>query len=184
METRPALATEEEKSENTPMQLATLRDKIDVLRVLLEHDRSLGYLVPSHGFPLLVSAAFRGHVGVSRELLKHCPDAPLVTTNGSTCLHTAVSCQQTEFVDFVLGLPQSGRLVNMRDSNGDTALHLVVGECNPKMVAALLLHPDIDITVINNDAADATWKLHDVTDRSKTLNWVRTLTSYIGFLNY
>ncbi|CAD6257611.1 unnamed protein product [Miscanthus lutarioriparius] len=53
-ETRPALATEEDTSTNTPLHLAVLRDKIDVLSVLLDHDRSLG-----------------GHVGVARELLKH-----------------------------------------------------------------------------------------------------------------
>ena len=110
METRPALATEEDKSDkNTPLQLAVLRDKIDVLSVLLDHDRSLGYLVSSWGYPLLVSAAFRGHVGVARELLKHCPDAPLAETNGWTCLHQAVWAGQMEFVDFVLGLPQFGR---------------------------------------------------------------------------
>jgi ankyrin repeat protein len=112
MEIRPALATEEDKAEkNTPLQLAAIWDKIDVLRVLLEHDRSLGYVVPSHGAPLVVSAAFRGHVGVARELLKHCPDTPLARTNGWTCLHQAVNRGHMEFVDFVLGLPQSRRLI-------------------------------------------------------------------------
>ena len=175
METRPALAREEDKySKNTPMQLAVLWDKIDVLSVLLDHDRSLGYVASSSGAPLLVSAAFRGHVGVARELLKHCPDAPLAETNGWTCLHQAVSKGQMEFVDFVLGLPQFGRLINMRDKHGDTALHLAVQKCNPKKIAALLLHPDIDVTVLNNGGISAIWKLDGAADNSKTLNWVRT----------
>ena len=155
--TRPALATEEDKNnKNTPLHLAVLRDKIDVLSVLLDHDWSLGYVASSHagGVPLLVSAAFRGHVGVARELLKHCPDAPLAETNGWTCLHQAVWSGQMEFVDFVLGLPQFGRLINMRQKGGDTALHIAVQKCNPKMVAALLLHPDIDVTVLNNCTAN------------------------------
>ena len=110
METRPALAKEEDQNyKNTPLQLAVLRDKIGVLSKLLDHDQSLGYVVPSRGIPLLNSAAFRGHVGVARELLKHCPDAPLAETNGWTCLHQAVWAGQMEFVDFVLGLPQFGR---------------------------------------------------------------------------
>ena len=108
METRPALATEEDNNKIPPLHLAVARDKIDVLSVLLDHDRSLGYVVPSDGVPLLNSAAFRGHVGVARELLKHCPDAPLAKPNG-TCLHEAVWAGQMEFVDFVLGLPQFGR---------------------------------------------------------------------------
>jgi hypothetical protein len=71
----------------------------------------------------------------------------------------------------VLGLPQFGRLVNMRDRGGDTALHLAVKKCNPKMVAALLLHPDIDVTVLNNKSNPANYVLP--TDLAKTLNWVR-----------
>jgi ankyrin repeat protein len=165
------------------MDLAAISDRIDVLRVLLEHDRSLGYLVTSDGFPLLNLAAYRGHVGVARELLKHCPDAPYTSTgDGSTCLHTAVSYQQTDFVDFVVRLPQLGRLVNMRDRYGDTALHLAVNKCNPKMVAALLLHPDIDVTVLNNSGGPAIWKLHGGTEHSKTLNWVCTVRCIYVFL--
>jgi ankyrin repeat protein len=82
---------------------------------------------------------------------------------------------QMEFVDFVLGLPQFGRLINMRDNDGHTALHLALQKCNPKMVAALLLHPDIDVTVLNNRGSPAIGKLTTTTEHSKTLNWVRTL---------
>jgi ankyrin repeat protein len=80
MQTRPALAATEDTSITTatPLHLAALWNKIDVLRVLLEHDRSLGYVFSSQGTPLLVSAAHRGHVGVARKLLQHCPDAPLL----------------------------------------------------------------------------------------------------------
>ncbi|CAD6254316.1 unnamed protein product [Miscanthus lutarioriparius] len=127
-----------------------------------------GYQVSTLGNPLLVSAAYRGHVDVARELLKHCPDAPCYNTRGSTCLHIAVQSQQTEFVKFVLGLPQLQKLVNMRDENGDTALHVAVQKCDPK-VAALLLHRDIDIAVVNNNGYPVNRTLP--TDRAKTLNW-------------
>ena len=141
------------------MHQAVFWNKIDVLRVLLEHDRSLGYVVTSDkGSPLLNCAAYGGHAGVVRELLKHCPDAPYSRRDGWTCLHQAVWCEKTEFVEFVLGLPHLRKLVNMRDSDGDTALHLAVEKCNPEMVAILLRHQDIDATVINNKALP-TWKL-------------------------
>ena len=39
METPPALATEQDKNHNkTPLHVAVLRDRIDVLSVLLDHD--------------------------------------------------------------------------------------------------------------------------------------------------
>ena len=148
------------------MHQAVLWNKIDVLRVLLEHDRSLGYVVKSaNGIPLLNCAEYRGH------------DAPYSNRNGWTCLHQAVWCEKTEFVEFVLGLPQLRKLVNKRDSNGDTALHLAVLRCHPKMVAALLLHQDIDVTVLNNINQAATWKLSGAYTNAKTLNWVRIFLS-------
>ncbi|RLM68977.1 protein ACCELERATED CELL DEATH 6-like isoform X1 [Panicum miliaceum] len=174
VETRPRLARgKEESTPNTPMHLAALFNKVDVLRVLLEYDRSLGYVLGSTGgdTPLLVSAAHRGHVDVAQELLKHCPDAPYCDRSGWTCLHEAVSTVHTKFVEFVLGSSQLRRLINMRDGQGQTALPLAVQKCDPKMVAALLLHQDIDVTVTDNLGDDATWKLSGATKHAKTLNW-------------
>ncbi|KAJ1276884.1 hypothetical protein BS78_05G250600, partial [Paspalum vaginatum] len=161
METRPELVREEDDSKNTPIQMAVLWDKIDVLTVMLQHDRSLGYMVNSGGFPLIVSAGFRGNVDVARELLKYCPDAPSCTQEGLTCLHQAVWGEHTEFVKFVLDSSQLHRLVNTRTIDGDTLLHLAVRKRNPEMVAALLLHQDTDVTLLNNDDAS----------QAKTLNW-------------
>ena len=144
-----------------------------MLRVLLEHDRSLGYLVNSVSAPLLNAAAQRGHVGVARELLKHCPDAPYCDKNGWTCLHKAVDYEKTEFVEFVLGSPQLGKLINMQNSVGDTALSMAVLKCNPKMVASLLHHQDTDVTVVNNGGVPVKGNLYGATDHAKTLNWVR-----------
>ncbi|WVZ53431.1 hypothetical protein U9M48_004375, partial [Paspalum notatum var. saurae] len=171
MEARPELAREEDDDKNNPMRLTVHWDKIDVLTVLSEHDPSLGYVVSTDGVPLLNIAAFRGHIDVARELLKYCPDAAYGEPNGWTCLHSAVSEEQMEFVEFVLGSPQLVRLVNMRDSDGENPLHVAVRKCNPKMVAALLRHRHTDITVLNKDGNDANWMLSDVTDHAKTLNW-------------
>ncbi|WVZ53432.1 hypothetical protein U9M48_004376, partial [Paspalum notatum var. saurae] len=169
METRPQLASEETNDNATPMHLAALWGKIDVLRALLEHDRSLGYVVTTDGFSLLNSAAFRGHIDIAQEILKYCPDAANYLPLYWTCLHVAVQAERTDFVEFVLCSPQLARLVNMRDLNGQTPLHLAAQKCNPKMVAAFLLHRHIDVTVLNNKGDTAIWTLPY--DNAKTLNW-------------
>ncbi|CAN6374758.1 unnamed protein product [Urochloa humidicola] len=171
LDKRPGLATEISNEKSTPVHLAVVWDKVDVLRVMLEHDPSLGYLVSADGFPLLVSAAYRGHDGVARELLKHCPDAPYFDANGWTCLHQAINYHHIEFMKFILRSPQMCKLVNIRGGSGGDTAHLAVRQCNPEMVAALLLHQDIDVTMINSKCNTANWILSAAMDHGKTLNW-------------
>jgi len=148
MEKHPSLARQENERKHTPMHLAANEDKVDVLTALLEHDRSLGYLISTVGAaPLLCFMTSQGHVGVARELLKHCPDAPYCDAEGSTCLHIAVLSEQAEFVDFVLGSQQLQHLINMANNNGETALHLAARKHMTNIIAA---HPDIDVTVLDN----------------------------------
>ena len=168
---RPNLATEENKDGNTPIQLAVRWGKIDMLRVLLKHDRSQGYVINrKNGYPLLLSAAHRGHVAVAREIIKYCPDAPYCKKDGWTCLHKAVKSGNMEFVEFILGEPRLQKLVNMRSSKGKTALHYAIQKCDPKIVAALL-DKKIDLTILGSDGNAAAWELRDALDSAKTLNW-------------
>lgn len=183
METRPGLAREEDKHKATPMDMAVHWDKVQVLRVLLEHDWSLGYVLGSDGNPILSSAAVRGYVGGARELLKHCPDAPYAPARGlTTCLHQAVQGDHMELLEFFLGSKQLRKLVNMRDDDEETPLHDAVRKCNPKTVNALLRHPDTDVTLLDSSGNPAAWHLSRTADKAKTLNWVRFLvmTSYIS----
>ncbi|XP_044345923.1 ankyrin repeat-containing protein NPR4-like [Triticum aestivum] len=87
MKKRPELAREVDTVQNTPIAHAVQYDKIDILQVLLEHDSTLGYLTNNKGMPLLNIAAWRGVVAAARKLLEHCPGAPYLEPNGSTCLH-------------------------------------------------------------------------------------------------
>jgi hypothetical protein len=48
------------------------------------------------------------------------------------------------------------------------------------MVAALLHHQDIDITVISKTGQTATWVLFNAADHAKTLNWVRIFSRVAG----
>jgi ankyrin repeat protein len=171
------LAREEDKHKETPVHLAVIRDQVDVLRVLLNHDPSLGYIPCSDGTPLLNIAALRGHVSAAREILNHCPDTPYATESGWTCLHEAVESGQPDFVNFVLASQQLRKLVNMRDVNGQTALHLSVNKCMPEILKALLRHHDLDVTVLTNKGSSATWSFDDAIKSAKSLQWVRYLSS-------
>jgi len=179
IEKRPDLSTAENAYRNTAVEQAVFLNKIDVLKVLLEHDWSLGYSVSTSGSPLLVSAAQRGYVGVARELLKHCPDAPYCDRNGWTCLHEAVHSGHTEFVEFVMGSQQlRNKLVNMRSEDGKTALHYAVEKCNPRILQALLLnHTTTDFTMISSYGREpSSGLLTEKEPPNKISDWVRLLS--------
>lgn len=185
LEGRPWLVKERTRDKKTPILMTVIWDKIAVLRVLLEHDVFLGYECYDDAgslSPLLVAAAYRGHVDVAQELLNHCPDAPYCDRNGWTCLHEAVNEGQTEFVEFILRTPQLRKLINMRNNkDGRTALHQAVRMCNPKIVALLLFHKDTDFTLNDHRTGESViWQLRWASKQAKTLNWVCTV--FISFV--
>jgi len=52
------------------------------------------------------------------------------------------------------------------------------------MVAILLRHQAIDVTIINNAAIPATWKLSSDDNNAKTINWVRIfLSTLLAYTN-
>jgi len=61
----------------------------------------------------------------------------------------------------------------MLNGSGETALHLAVRNCKPDMVAALQLHQDIDVTVLNSAGDPASRVLPDAANHTKALISVR-----------
>ncbi|KAF3328501.1 ankyrin repeat-containing protein [Carex littledalei] len=173
MQNLPDLAKAENKSGHSPIQYAVHRNQTDVIKVMLEQDHSLGYLVNKKqgNNPLLIAAASRGHIDDAREILKHCPDAPYHNEAGLTILHQAIIEDQEEFVEFIMGNRQLDKLINMRDSNGNTALHYAVQKCNPKIVRSLLAHKEIDVRIYDSNGSPAFWRLIETMDSAKSLNW-------------
>ncbi|WVZ69505.1 hypothetical protein U9M48_018279 [Paspalum notatum var. saurae] len=176
MMARPWLAREENGDKDSPMRKAVCEGKIDIVAVLLQHDRSLGYLIASNNSPLLNYAAAYGHVGVARELLKHCPDAPYCSKSGFSCLHAAAWNGRTEFVQFVLGSKHLQQVINMQEKDGRTALHLAAEKRNSRLISALLLHQGIDITLLNNKGKTARQVLAAATKDNADSIWVCMLS--------
>jgi ankyrin repeat protein len=65
----------------------------------------------------------------------------------------------------------------MLNGSGETALHLAVRNCKPDMVAALQLHQDIDVTVLNSAGDPASRVLPDAANH-KALISVRFFFSH------
>ncbi|XBH97659.1 hypothetical protein VPH35_127304 [Triticum aestivum] len=127
---------------NTPLHLLasswTTRQPATA-KLLLDRDASAGYLWDAEGaLPIHVAAA-NGCLDMIKLLLEHCPDCYWPCSNfGQTILHIAVQQKNYNVVRYVCSGQRFLGILNTRDADGNTALHLAVLKGNVSIFRVLL----------------------------------------------
>ncbi|KAI8561145.1 hypothetical protein RHMOL_Rhmol04G0315000 [Rhododendron molle] len=82
---------------------------------------------------LHIAAAY-GHEQVIEELLHIAPDCwEMVNSKGQNALHIAVDMNRYSVITYILGKSWVGQLINQKDNEGNTPLHLLIAsDCNAK----------------------------------------------------
>ncbi|KAA8527707.1 hypothetical protein F0562_035424 [Nyssa sinensis] len=94
-------------------------------------------------------AASEGHVDVMKELLLRCPDCwEMTNSTGKNILHTAVQSEKKEAIEFILENYWHKSLINQKDVDGNTPLHLFAMSKN-KSLSNLVKHPKVDKKAFN-----------------------------------
>ncbi|KAF2322296.1 hypothetical protein GH714_010668 [Hevea brasiliensis] len=110
-------------------------------------------------FPIHI-ASKKGHVNVITELLKHWPyPTELLSREGQNILHVAAKSGKNNVVKYILETPALEKLLNARDINGNTPLHLAAMHSHPAVVISLTWEKKKNINLLNNEnltAYDAT----------------------------
>jgi ankyrin repeat protein len=98
-----------------------------VLKVLLENDASAAYIAETEKKrTALHIAAFRGHVGIMKEIVSRCPACcELVDNRGWNALHYAVASKYSRLFEECLKIPELARLKTKKDDKGNTPFHLI-----------------------------------------------------------
>ncbi|KAF7823003.1 protein ACCELERATED CELL DEATH 6-like [Senna tora] len=118
------------------------------------------------GFFPIHLASREGHVEVVHELLKWCPDPAemLDQNNAQNFLHMAAQNGKYKVVRYILQHPKLGKMLNQKDKNGDTPLHLATTNWHPKIVHAFTWDKRVNLALLNKNRQTAL----DIADR---LTW-------------
>ncbi|XP_062112994.1 ankyrin repeat-containing protein ITN1-like [Humulus lupulus] len=96
-----------------------------VFQLLLKARRCVAYIKDKQGMTALHISARNGHIGVIRTLMKECPDiGELLDNRDRTALHIAVEHEQGFVVNTLLSMRAFVGLINEKDNEGNTALHV------------------------------------------------------------
>ncbi|KAJ4761319.1 ankyrin repeat family protein [Rhynchospora pubera] len=180
---RPALAYYVAENNSTPLIIAVFNNDLETIKLFLEHDANMPYVMDERVPAPILWAATQGWVAAAKMIISACPDSAYATNkNSANALHIAIQSEHQEFVDFILQTPQLHRLVNQPNKDGDLPLHLAAQLCNPEILRSLLSHKGQDYTAVslkNFNAVDLTFGQDQ---KLKTLKWTESITLLLSVI--
>ncbi|BBG99623.1 Ankyrin repeat family protein [Prunus dulcis] len=168
------LSSKDEKG-RTPLHSAASIGYVEGVRFLLGRRISDSHQMDHGGNFPIHSASSKGHVKIVKELLRHCPDSKeLKNSNGENILHVAARCGKDNLVKYFLKKGEFRMLVNQKDRNGNTPLHLATMHHHPKVVYRLAWDTRTNLKLLNDRHMTAL----DITEST-----LETIASYHGDYN-
>ncbi|XVE50535.1 hypothetical protein DITRI_Ditri01bG0170400 [Diplodiscus trichospermus] len=178
-ERKKDLGKKQDEKKRTPLHYAVALGLTKMVEHLLSKDPSVAYMEDNNKQIPLHLAAETGHIGLLKTLLAHCPDTiEIVDKMERNILHIAANTGNLNMVSHILRLDGMEDLVNSRDANGNTPLHLATKNYHIDVVGVLCQNQKVEIRSINDSkkTALAIAKLPD--ERGMELQKVRNLASY------
>ncbi|KAF7009964.1 hypothetical protein CFC21_024444, partial [Triticum aestivum] len=137
---------------NTPLHLlASTSDKI-IVKLLLDLDESAGYHADYEGsLPIHVAAA-NGSLEIVKLLSELRPGCAWSCNNfGQTILHIAVQERRYSVVNYVSSELKFERIFNIRDTDGNTALHMAVLQGHQHIFCQLMRRREVCLSFTNKE---------------------------------
>ncbi|KAG5554539.1 hypothetical protein RHGRI_012180 [Rhododendron griersonianum] len=140
LEWREDLIEEQDAYGWTPLHLAARCENLKAVKKLLEKNKSVAYVATNNDKETALHiAAAVGDVSIMEELLSTCPDCwEMVNNKGQNILHIAADMESDEAAACILEKPWVSRLINRKDNEGNTPLHVLasIGKTGSRNVLA------------------------------------------------
>jgi ankyrin repeat protein len=147
-----SLAKAADKAGNTPLHYAALIGNSCAVRELLSKDTEPVYKHNlSVSFPVHI-AAEAGNFMVIKELLNSCPDVgELLDKENRNFIHIAVKHRRTRVIMLACRVGINANVMNAKDKNGNTPLHLAVKSSDAEIFALLSKNKTVNPNIRNED---------------------------------
>ncbi|XP_040249347.3 protein ACCELERATED CELL DEATH 6-like [Aegilops tauschii subsp. strangulata] len=150
-----SLTTHGDGDGNTPLHFASVfehPDGVRLFRQLLEANPSPVYQANNSGsFPIHVAATMGAKDVLNIILEKFPSSAGLRTAQGRTFLHVAIEKKRLNIVSFACQTPSLNWILNMQDSDGNSALHFAVKYAMFHNLCSLCGNMEVDLSLANNN---------------------------------
>ncbi|XP_058217963.1 protein ACCELERATED CELL DEATH 6-like [Rhododendron vialii] len=129
---------------------------LEGVKFLLNNFCAAAYQRDKYGLFPVHTATSKGHVDIIQGMLQHCPDSrELLTLQGQNIFHVAAKSGNDKTVSSMLKMPELEKLLNEKDDEGNTPLHVATICGHPRIVRALTGDERVILELGNDDGLTA-----------------------------
>ncbi|XP_030949477.1 protein ACCELERATED CELL DEATH 6-like [Quercus lobata] len=140
----------------TPLSYAAHIGYLEGVRYFLNKFVDYMYESDRNGFFPIHTASSRGHIKIVQEFIQRCPDSvELLNHQDQNILHVAAMSGKAKVVNYMLKMPELEMLINEKDVDGNTSLHLTSNGGHPKVVSILTWDKRVDLKLLNDEGKTA-----------------------------
>ncbi|KAH9624128.1 hypothetical protein KSS87_011507 [Heliosperma pusillum] len=154
---KPELAEQLDHSKRwSPLHVASAKGHLEIVKDLLVASVDMCFVQDLDGKNPVHVAAIRGQIHVLDELVRTVPLAARERTySGETVLHLCLKHGQPEAFKFLVNVLDDGEILNSRNSDGNTVLHLAVAAKQLEVIVSLTSNIRMEINAINRNGLTA-----------------------------